>query len=76
MYGKMKTLSIEELEVEIEDLDIMIAELKESVEDIDRCIVDLVEKKTKLNGQMAGLRVLSEICSDLILEKQKEEGAQ
>jgi hypothetical protein len=73
MYGKLKQLSIEELEVEIEDLDIEISKLLEDRNEIDRQVRDLTKKFVNVGEKITGLRALSKICSDLILEKQKEE---
>lgn len=73
MYKKLKGLSIEELEVEIEDLDMYINMLKEDMIDIDRKISDLTEDRKILENKITGYRALSKLCSDLILEKQKEE---
>lgn len=75
MYGKLLNLSIEELEVEIEDIDIMLNNLTEEIEDLDRQIDDLSEERSTKNVKAMMLRALSASISDLILEKQKEEGA-
>ena len=76
MYGKLLQLSIEELEVEIEDIDISISNLSEEIRDIDRQIADLYDKRKLLSDRQLKIRALSTCISDLILEKQKEEGAQ
>lgn len=75
MYEKLKNLSIEELEVEIEDIDISIKNLVEEINDIDRHICDLNDKKALIVQKQMNLRALSTCISDLILEKQRE-GAQ
>lgn len=73
MYEKLKMLSIEILEVEIEDLDIRIGRLKEEMEDTQNKIDDLTKHQEMLNKTLLNLRSLTEIYSDLILEKQREE---
>lgn len=73
MYGKLKNLSIEELEVEIEDLDMCIGKLNEEKNSIMRQIFDLEAKEESIEDQLIGLRALSRMISDLILEKQREE---
>ena len=73
MYGKLKQLSIEELEVEIEDLDLCIAELYKERDIIMIQMKDLEKKLNEYMNKIVGLRALSKMCSDLILEKQREE---
>lgn len=72
MYGKLKQLSIEELEVEIEDIAIALDELQEEGRKIDIQILELENTKQSLNNRMNGLSALTLIMSDLILEKQEE----
>lgn len=76
MYGKLLNLSIEELEVEIEDIDIKLSNLTEEIEELDRQIDELCTKRSDKNAKVLMLRSLSTSISELILEKQKEEGAQ
>ena len=73
MYEKLKTLSIEELEVESEDIDISISKLYEEEANIMSQISDLEDSKCAIDKKIIGLRSLSELISDLILEKQREE---
>ena len=73
MYGKLKNLSIEELEVEIEDLDIVITRFAKEQESIKRQIGYLEEQNEIIEKGIIKLRAHSKVISDLILEKQKEE---
>ena len=73
MYGKLKNLSIEELEVEIEDIDMEIGRFEKEKEDIDNQIRELTIKWNEKEDKVIGLRAISKLCSDLILEKQREE---
>ena len=73
MYGKLKNLSIEELEVEIEDLDIEIGRIEKEKEDIDTKMRELRVERNAIYDKLIGLRAISKLCSDLILEKQREE---
>ena len=65
-------LSIEELEVEIEDLDIIITRFVEEQESIKRQIRYLEEQSYIIKKGIIKLRGQSEYISDLIREKQKE----
>lgn len=73
MYSKLLNLSIEELEVEIEDIDICIGKLNEEIEEFDRQVEDLTTIKWERSAKVGMLQNLKESISDLILEKQKEE---
>lgn len=73
MYAKLLRSSIEELEVEIEDNDIVIEQLREEVERIDIEIQILIEKKIMLNNRIDVLRAVTGLCDELIQEKQREE---
>ena len=72
MYEKLKNLSIEELELEIEDLDILIGRLDRERREIDLEILCKQEELKRKENDIVGLRALSKLISDLILEKQKE----
>lgn len=70
-----KNLSIEEMEVEIEDLDILITRFAAELESINRQIGYLEEQKEVIEKGIIKLRGQNKYISNLILEKQRE-GAQ
>ena len=76
MYnGKLLNLSIEELEVEIEDIDIMISNLKEEIEEYDRQIEDLNAKRWETFAKVEKLRDLIGNIDNLMQVKKELEGA-
>jgi cell division protein FtsB len=73
VMNEYENLSIEELEVEIEDLDVIITRYVEEQESIRRQIKYLSEDEEILSKGITKLRGQLKYVSDLIREKQREE---